>query len=247
MKTFPFYLLLLLHHFAVAQLTFEAIDSTMVLVVGGTFEMGSLVGKADERPVHTVKLADFYIGKSEVTQTIWRSVMGSDTLSTSDCPDCPVYDVKPENIDFFISKLNALTGKKYRLPTEAEWEYAAIGGSKSKGYKYAGSNNLDEVAWNVLNSDMKTHAVCQKKPNELGLYDMSGNVWEICSDWYLRNYYKISPSEAPCQTKKTAFRLMRGGSWRSGEQRCQSRARNRDIRDHHISNSGFRLVLEVKK
>lgn len=246
MKTIPFYLLLLFHHFATAQLSFEALDSTMVLVEGSTFNMGSLTGKSDERPVHAVKLADFYIGKYEVTQTIWRLVMGSDTLSTSDCPFCPVYDVKPIYIDEFISKLNSLTGKHYRLPTEAEWEYAATGGVKSKGYKYAGGNDFNEVAWNVLNSDMKTHAVGQKKPNELGLYDMSGNVWEICSDWYLRNYYKISPSDAPCQTKKTSFRLMRGGSWRSGEQRCQTPARNRDIRDHHISNSGFRLVLELK-
>lgn len=242
----PFLILAVLFNNALAQTSIEAIDSTMVLVEGSTFEMGSLDGKKNERPVHKVNLNDFYIGKYEVTQTIWRTVMGSDALSKSDCSDCPVYDIKPNHIDTFISKLNQLTGKKYRLPTEAEWEYAAIGGVKSKGYKYSGSNDLNEVAWNVSNAESKTQAVGQKKSNELGLYDMSGKVWEICSDWYKGNFYKISPSESPQQTKKTIFRLVRGGSWRSGEQRCQNRARNRDSRDHHIGNSGFRLVLAVE-
>jgi formylglycine-generating enzyme required for sulfatase activity len=245
MKNFAITILLLisLNHIS-AQTSFEALDSTMVLVIGTKFEMGRNDGKKIAKPVHSVQLADFYIGKYEVTQTIWNLVMGSDTLSSSDCMNCPVINVKPENIDIFITQLNLLTGKKYRIPTEAEWEYAAIGGVKSKGYLYSGSNNLDEVAWNVLNSDQKTHEVGLKKPNELGLYDMSGNVWEICSDWYMKKYYKISPNIAPIQTKKTLFRVSRGGSWRSGEERCQSRARNRDVKDHHISNSGFRLVLE---
>lgn len=237
----------MLHNLVFAQISFEALDATMVFVEGSTFEMGRQDGKKIARPVHSVKLADYYIGKYEVTQAIWNGVMGSDTLSSSDCLNCPVINVKPENIEIFINKLNLLTGKKYRLPTEAEWEYAAIGGLQSKGYLYSGSNDLEEVAWNVFNSDKKTHEVGQKKSNELGLYDMSGNVWEICTDWYLKNYYKISPMEAPVQTKKTTYRVVRGGSWLSGEERCQSRARNRDVRDHHISNSGFRLVLEVGK
>ncbi len=146
--------------------------------------MGSNNGKADERPVHEVILNDFYIGKFEVTQQVWRAVMGSDTLSSSDCTNCPVYDVKPEHIDVFITKLNQLTGKHYRLPTEAEWEYAAIGGKASKGFKYCGANRLDSIAWYAPNSGMVTHPVGLKQPNELGLYDMSGNVWEICVDWY---------------------------------------------------------------
>lgn len=228
------------------QSSLPVIDSTMVFVNGGTFSMGSNNGKADERPVHEVILNDFYIGKFEVTQQVWRAVMGSDTLSSSDCTNCPVYDVKPEHIDVFITKLNQLTGKHYRLPTEAEWEYAAIGGKASKGFKYCGANRLDSIAWYAPNSGMVTHPVGLKQPNELGLYDMSGNVWEICVDWYQRNFYKISPSNNPCQTKKRMFRLVRGGSWRSEEQRCQSRERNIDVRDHHISNCGFRLVLEIK-
>jgi formylglycine-generating enzyme required for sulfatase activity len=236
-------LLISLNHIS-AQTSIEALDSTMVLVVGSKFDMGRHDGKKIAKPVHSVQLSDFYIGKYEVTQTIWNLVMGSDSLSSSDCMNCPVYNVLPKHIDIFITQLNLLTGKKYRLPTEAEWEYASIGGVKSKGYLYSGSDNLDEVAWNVLNSDQKTHEVGLKKPNELGLNDMSGNVWEICSDWYMKKYYKNSPSIAPIQTKKTMFRVSRGGSWRSGEERCQSRARNRDVKDHHISNSGFRLVLE---
>lgn len=245
MKSFiTIFLLILFNNYASAQISFEAIDSTMVLVEGSTFQMGSHDGKPNAKPVHSVELSDFYIGKYELTQTMWRAVMGGDTLSESDCPNCPVYNVKPIHVDDFISKLNQLTGKKYRLPTEAEWEYAAIGGVKSQNFKYSGSNNLDEVAWNVANSGLKTHPVGLKKPNELGLYDMSGNVWEICSDWYLKKFYKLSPSKSPLQSKKTKFRSSRGGSWRSGEQRCQSRARNRDIRDHHISNCGFRLVLD---
>ncbi|MBL7800895.1 MAG: formylglycine-generating enzyme family protein [Chitinophagales bacterium] len=228
------------------QSSLHAIDTTMVFVNGGSFSMGSNNGKADERPVHIVTLNDFYIGKYEVTQQVWRAVMGSDTLSSSDCPTCPVYDVKPNHIDVFILKLNLLTGKHYRLPTEAEWEYAAIGGKASKGFKYCGSNRLDSIAWYAPNSGMVTHPVGLKQPNELGLYDMSGNVWEMCVDWYQRNFYKICSSNNPCQTKKRMFRLVRGGSWRSEEQRCQSRARNIDVRDHHISNSGFRLVMEIK-
>lgn len=228
------------------QSSILAIDTTMVQVKGGTFSMGSNDGKADERPVHTVTLNDFYIGKYEVTQQVWRAVMGSDTLSSSDCPTCPVYDVKPKHIDVFIAKLNQFTGKHYRLPTEAEWEYAAIGGKETKGFKYCGANSLEHIAWYAPNSGMVTHPVGLKQPNELGLYDMSGNVWEMCVDWYKRNYYEKSPSNNPCQMKKTMFRLVRGGSWRSEEQRCQSRARNIDVHDHHISNSGFRLVLEIK-
>jgi formylglycine-generating enzyme required for sulfatase activity len=228
------------------QSSILAIDTTMVFVKGGAFSMGSNNGKADEQPVHTITLNDFYIGKFEVTQQVWRTVMGSDTLSFSDCSTCPVYDVKPKHIDVFIAKLNQLTGKHYRLPTEAEWEYAAIGGKATKGYKYCGANHLDSIAWYAPNSGMVTHPVGLKQPNELGLYDMSGNVWEMCEDWYKRNYYKNSPTENPCQMKKAMFRLVRGGSWRSEEQRCQSRARNIDVHDHHISNSGFRLVLEIK-
>lgn len=216
----------------------------MVYIEAATFEMGIDGGLKKEHPKHTVKLNSYSIGKYEVTQNLWVSVMGSNPSTFNTCGECPVEQVTPETVDAFISKLNALTGKKYRLPTEAEWEYASAGGAKSQNYTYSGSNNLDEVAWNVDNADEKTHPVGTKKPNELGLYDMSGNVWELCQDWYSPKWYKKSPSDNPVNTQKAVFRLVRGGSWRSGPERCYNEARNRNSKHHHISNLGFRLVLE---
>jgi sulfatase modifying factor 1 len=170
--------------------------------------------------------------------------MGNNPSTFNSCGECPVEQVEWESIHLFISKLNTITGKKYRLPTEAEWEYAAMGGSKSMHYQYSGSNNLNEVAWNKDNAENKTHPVGLKKPNELGIYDMSGNVWELCSDWYSADYYKTSPASNPRNDQPAKYRVVRGGSWRSGENRCYNKARNRNIKDHHISNLGFRLVLE---
>ncbi|MBK9328443.1 MAG: formylglycine-generating enzyme family protein [Sphingobacteriales bacterium] len=230
-----------------AQFHPAVLDSIMVFVKGGDFQMGSNEGKPDERPVHTVKLSDFYICQYEVTQSLWQQVTGNTQGIKSDCSECPVYDINWETIQSFLTKLNQLTGRQYRLPTEAEWEYAATGGEKSHGYKYSGSNNLDEVAWYEPNAGMKTHPVGLKKPNELGICDMSGNVWELCSDWYQKSFYQNSPAENPVSSKVSSYRVSRGGSWRSPEQRCQVRARNKDIRDHHIGNGGFRLVMEPNK
>jgi unsaturated rhamnogalacturonyl hydrolase len=218
----------------------------MVWVKGGVFNMGSTTGKCDERPIHAVKLHSYFIGRYEVTQGLWKEVMGNLPKGCSDGEQFPVYNASPEMIDSFLQKLYQLTGKPYRLPTEAEWEYAAQGGNKSLGYKYSGSNNL-EVAWYRPNGDMKTHPVGLRKPNELGIYDMSGNVWELCRDWYEKNFYRHSTDENPVQLKKRLYRLVRGGSWRSEEQRCQIRARNVDVYDHHISNGGFRLVLDANE
>jgi formylglycine-generating enzyme required for sulfatase activity len=216
----------------------------MVRIEGGIFQMGDSATEKKERPLHAVTLNSFSIGKYEVTQNLWRSVMGSNPSTFNTCDECPVEQVDWESIQQFISKLNALTGKKFRLPTEAEWEYAAMGGNKSLHYKYSGSNNLSEVAWNKNNAADKTHPVGLKKPNELGLYDMSGNVWEQCSDWYDADYYQNSPTNNPRNDHPAKYRVVRGGSWRSGENRCYNKARNRNIKDHHISNLGFRLVLE---
>jgi formylglycine-generating enzyme required for sulfatase activity len=219
-------------------------EPEMVFVEGGTFEMGTNSGTNKEQPVHKVTLNSFSIGKYEITQDQWVAVMGSNPATFNTCGKCPVEQATPADIDTFIAKLNALTGKKYRLPTEAEWEYAATGGKKSKGFTYPGSNNLDEVAWNVNNAQGTTHPVGALKPNELGLYDMAGNVWELCSDWFAGNYYKHSPADNPLNTKKALFRVVRGGSWKSASERCYNQARNVNSRHHHTSNMGFRLVLE---
>ena len=173
-------------------------------------------------------------------------MLGGDSTTKDYCAECAVVDKSWDSIQLFLNTLNKWIDNKgfhFRLPTEAEWEYAASGGNQSKGYKYCGSNNLDEVAWYAPNSGMKTHPVGLKKPNELGLYDMSGNVWELCSDWYHAGYYKQLVTDNPNNQKKAVFRVVRGGSWRSEEERCQVHARNRQVHDHNISNCGFRLVL----
>ncbi|MBL7777761.1 MAG: formylglycine-generating enzyme family protein [Chitinophagales bacterium] len=217
----------------------------MVLVQGGTFDMGSHTGVKNERPVHPVTVKNFYMGVYEVTQSMWQQVMGYNPSYFKNCPNCPVEEATPKQVDEFIAKLNELTGKHYRLPTEAEWEYAARGGNQSKGYHYPGSDSLFEVGWVRDNADKKTHEVGLKKPNELGLYDMSGNVWELCIDWWNPAYYKKRVRDNPANLKKAIFRVTRGGSWRSGEERCYNTARNRNVYDHHKQNCGFRLVVEA--
>ncbi|RLD58109.1 MAG: sulfatase-modifying factor protein, partial [Bacteroidetes bacterium] len=161
----------------------------MVFVKGGTFQMGSNNGGTDEKPVHRVSLDDFYIGKYEVTQKQWRKIMGNNPSHFFGCDNCPVETVSWNDVQKFITKLNQKTGQHYRLPTEAEWEYAARGGSFESPTKYAGNNYVDKVAWYYNNSNEKTHPVGEKKPNKIGIYDISGNVWEWCSDWYSNNYY----------------------------------------------------------
>jgi len=222
-----------------------AIEFAMIKVEGGTYEMGSNTGVKNERPPHQVSVNGFYIGKYEVTQSEWQQVMGSNPSFFKGCDSCPVEEVSPEQVDAFLLKMNQRTGKHYRLPTEAEWEYASLGGIKTKGYRYSGSDSLEEVGWIAGNADNRTHPVGQKKPNELGLYDMSGNVWELCSDWWAPSYYKRSTVANPRNDKKALFRVARGGSWRSEEFRCYSKARNRNVYDHHKQNGGFRIVLDL--
>ena len=159
----------------------------MVKIQGGTFQMGATSEQGNdvsinEKPIHSVTLSDYHIGQTQVTQELWQAVMGSNPSEFKGDSQCPVENVSWNDCMEFIAKLNRLTGKNFRLPTEAEWEYAARGGSKSKGYKYSGSNNPDAVAWYDDNSGDKTHPVATKQANESGLYDMSENVWEWCYD-----------------------------------------------------------------
>ncbi|MCC6281804.1 MAG: formylglycine-generating enzyme family protein [Saprospiraceae bacterium] len=220
----------------------------MITVAGGTFQMGcdeKIDGNCedDEKPAHRVQLTSFEMSKFEVTQEQWQAVMGSNPSRFKDCNKCPVESVSWNDVQTFLTKLNALSGKKYRLPTEAEWEYAARGGSKSRNFKYAGSNKLDEVGWYDDNSGSKTHPVGSKKSNELGLYDMSGNVWEWCSDWSGEYYLgKITPVN-PQGAEKGSLRVFRGGSWYRPARYCRAALRNYAAPDFRAFNLGFRLVL----
>ena len=215
---------------------------SMVLVPGGSFSMGSASGDADEKPIHQVTVSSFMLGKYEVTQEQYQLVMGtnpSNFKSGSDAPSRPVEQVKWYDAVAFCNALSAKEGLApvytikgtsvsaefskygYRLPTEAEWEYAARGGPSSRGYTYSGSNDVGQVAWYSSNSGSSTHVVGTKAPNELGLYDMSGNVWEWCWDWYDKSYYSASQAKDPLGAASGAasgassggFRVIRGGSW----------------------------------
>ncbi|MBI5047341.1 MAG: SUMF1/EgtB/PvdO family nonheme iron enzyme [Deltaproteobacteria bacterium] len=188
----------------------------LVYVKGGCYQMGDSFGdgRSNEKPIHEVCVDDFYIGQYEVTQKEWREVMGSNPSKFKGCDNCPVERVNWNDIKEFINKLNQKTGKKYRLPTEAEWEYAAR--SVGKNEKWAGTSNeseLGDYAWYDKNSGSKTHPVGQKKPNGLGIYDMSGNVWEWVEDGYDENYYRNSPRTNPVGPSSSHYKVRRGGSW----------------------------------
>lgn len=222
----------------------------MVLVEGGTFTMGCTPEQSkyciiDEQPAHQVKLSSFYISKFEVTQEQYEAVMDSNPSTFENCPRCPVETISWSDARAFINKLNTQTGKNYRLPTEAEWEYAARGGNKSKGYVFSGSNDVDEVAWLNDNSERKTHPVGLKKPNELGLYDMSGNVWEWCHDYYGPQYYKNSPLENPKGEITGQYRILRGGSWFHGVRDCRVSIRGYKEPTSGGYRRGFRLAKDL--
>ena len=229
--------------------TYEAngVSFQMVEVRGGTFTMGATSEQAsdafdDEKPAHSVTLSSYYIGKTEVTQELWQAVMGSNP-SYYKGDRKPVECVSWDDCQTFISKLNSLTGKKFRLPTEAEWEFAARGGIKSKGYKYSGSNTLGDVAWYDDNSGSTTHDVGTKNPNELGLYDMSGNVYEWCNDWYGYDYYGSSPSNNPIGPGSGTHRVCRGGSWSGIARDCRSSDRDYGTPGVRHGGLGLRLCL----
>ena len=189
------------------------VSFTMIAVKGGTFTMGATSEQtgatSDESPTHNVTLSDYYIGETEVTQELWSAVMGSNPSHFTGDMQRPVEKVSWDDCQTFISKLNELTGETFRLPTEAQWEYAARGGNKSKGYTYSGSNEIDDVAWYFYNSDRTTHPVKTKAPNELGIYDMSGNLVEWCSDWY--DFYSSAAQTDPTGPATGSDRVTRGG------------------------------------
>ncbi len=223
----------------------NGINIEMVKVEAGSFNMGATSEMEnpfeDEKPVHRVTLTnDYYIGKYEVTQALWKTVMGNKP-SRFKGDALPVEQVSWNDCQKFITKLNKLTGKNFRLPTEAEWEYAARGGKKSRGYQYSGSNTLGDVAWYYDNSGNKTHAVGTKQPNELGIYDMTGNVFEWCQDW--RDSYSSSPLVNPMGAASGSNRVRRGGSWGSSARGCHTSFRNGNAPDDRYGSLGLRLVL----
>ena len=229
----------------------------MVFVQGGVFAMGCTAEQGndceeDEKPAHQVKVNDFYIGRYPVTQAQWKAVMGAypSGLFNTGCEDCPVEGVSWNDVQEFIRKLNEQTVMNYRLPTEAEWEYAARGGKQSKGYKYSGSNNIDEVACYMENYNNNrygkkgtTNPVGTKKPNELGIYDMSGNVWEWCADWY--DGYSSDVQTNPAGPFIGSYRVLRGGSWYSPASICRVSFRNFYLPTDRDSRFGFRLARSL--
>ncbi len=216
----------------------------MVRVAGGTFTMGATSEQGsdadnNEKPEHEVTVSPYSIGETEVTQELWEAVMENNPSNFKGSKR-PVESVSWNDCQNFIRKLNAATGKSFRLPTEAEWEYAARGGNRSRGYKYSGSNTLGDVAWYTDNSST-THDVATKKSNELGLYDMSGNVYEWCSDWY--GSYSSSSQTNPKGAGGGSFRVCRGGCWCGSAWICRSSYRFILIPGYRCNYLGLRLSL----
>ncbi len=253
---------------AILPVFVKGVSFNMVKVKGGTFMMGATPEQGDdvmisEKPAHQVTLSDYYIGETEVTQELWEAVMGENPSWFKGVKH-PVECVSWDDCQEFIKKLNQLIGRNFRLPTEAEWEFAARGGTKSRHYKYSGSNNLDDVAWYGENSgdellpgeleweeewyimeenNCKPHPVGQKSPNELGLYDMSGNVSEWCEDWYDYGYYEKSSSDNPCNAIKAFYRVVRGGGWNRNARHCRVSYRGHRLPDSRFNILGLRLAL----
>ena len=240
----------------------KGVSFDMIFVEGGTFMMGATEDDKEvdyrDKPAHQVTLSDYYIGKFEVTQELWKALMGKNHEYFKGGEKYPVGDMSRKDILKFIKKLNKLTGRQFRLPTEAEWEYAARGGKWSRGFKFSGSDTLDNVGWYFNNSSGKLHPVGMKNPNELGIYDMSGNVKEWCSDWF--GEYPMDPQTDPVGSLRSPYCsgwIYRGGGF--GDQRLEvpnpgvsdrcyypcsvTHRRGYDDDDGYWRNIGFRLAL----
>ena len=226
------------------------VSFNMVLVEGDKFMMGATADQGGdayniEKPPHQVMLSTYYIGETQVTQELWQVVMGNNPSHFKGDLKRPVERVSWDDCNEFIYRLNKLTHRRFRLPTEAEWEYAARGGRKSRSYKYAGSNDPDEVAWYEDNSEGTTHPVCGKKANELGLFDMSGNVYEWCRDWY--GIYSNDAQTDPKGPFLGSYHSARGGCWMHNIRRCRVSSRDAYIGSNKHSYLGLRLVLDYKR
>lgn len=229
----------------------KTITFKMIKVGHGTFQMGQSANGSNETPVHNVTLTkDYYIGETEVTQGLWYAVMGQKPTSDGSAwtssyglgDNYPAYYISYEDCEMFLAKLNQMTGQNFRFPTEAEWEFAAKGGNKSKGYVYAGSNTIGDVAWYTDNSGSSSHVVKTKAANELGLYDMSGNVYEWCYDWW--GNYSSSAQTDPTGDVTGSNRVHRGGGWSYPTFYCWCVYRCADFASwNRIADCGFRLAL----
>lgn len=236
------------HQCSSSELNFRIGDASfkMIRVEGGRFQMGSpesdWEAADDEKPQRWVTLDGFYIGETVVTQALWKAVMG-DNPSKWRGDSRPVEYVSWEDCQCFLKQLNDITRENFRLPTEAEWEYAARGGRKSQGYKYAGSNDINKVAWYDKNSENKTHPVKKKLANELGVYDMSGNVFEWCQDWKDACYDSFAQTN-PIGPSSGSTRVNRGGGCDYGSEFCRVACRFGDTSDYRAEDLGLRLVLQ---
>lgn len=233
------------------EFSVNGISFKMVFVEGGIFQMGSFTGNYDEKPVHGVTISDFYVGETEVTQILWNSIMGDNNNPSIRLGDLmPVHKVKWIDCKEFIMHLNSLLanqipqGYHFALLSEAEWEYAAKGGQSSSGSLYAGSSNIDQIAWYKKNSGNRVHEVKKKAPNALGLYDMSGNVWEWCEDTYSPQWYSVNRDWSnPVKTDGGLRRVLRGGSFDYSEESCRVTNRNQDGFNVTANDYGFRIAL----
>jgi len=234
-------------------------EPEMIFVQGGTFWMGCSSEQendceSNESPLHSVEVSSYSISKCPITQKQWQIIMGTTVGQLRDKANknwsivgegdnYPIYYVSWEEAQEFIHRLNRATGKLYRFPTEAEWEFAARGGNNGQGFKYSGSNNLDNVAWYENNSEYCTHPIGIKQPNELGIYDMSGNVWEWCNDWY--GAYPSLAQYNPIGASSGTNRVFRGGGWGDKIEDCRVSYRNNCLPSSRYSFLGFRVALST--
>ncbi|MEA1875136.1 MAG: formylglycine-generating enzyme family protein [Bacteroidota bacterium] len=228
------------------------VEFEMIAIEGGVYYMGSDDADAndDENPLHKVRLDNFYLCKYEVTQFQWEAIIGDNPSYNKGCDDCPVENIM-FRVEEFIDALNQVTGKNYRLPTEAEWEYAARGGQDMPSldnridFTFSESNQIDEVAWCADNSRGKTHPVGLKKSNALGIYDMTGNVWEPCQDKYYADYYNFSVPNNPVNPAMGDYQVLRGGSWFNDSYNCRNTNRVEGFRNYGSNTRGIRLAHDL--